>query len=143
MVADQGTLAVHNAGTGERGRELGHFGEYINRSPAVVDDTAYIGGDDGSFSAISLDNGTVEWRKDIQVTVDTGVTVGQTAVVAPVIDLSGLIAFEQDGGSRRWEYEIEGGFDTAASTPAVIVNGAIFYTNNESSGVVVLGEPSS
>lgn len=138
LVADGGTLAVHDPASGDRRRELGTFGDVLDAPPAVADGTAYVAGDDG-LVAVSVADGAVEWQADVQVTADTGVTVGREAVVAPVTDLPGVIAFERADGSRRWEHAIDG-FDAAASTPAVLADGAAFYASNESVGVVALGD---
>ncbi|WP_458209528.1 outer membrane protein assembly factor BamB family protein [Haladaptatus sp. NG-SE-30] len=139
LVADAGTLAVHDPATGERIRELGVFGENVDVPPAVADGTAYVAAGDGGLAAISIADGTVEWNNDVWVTVDTGLTVGNEAIVAPVTDLPGIVAFERSDGSRRWEHTIEG-FDAAASTPAVLADRAVFYASNESLGVVALGD---
>ncbi|MEF8830201.1 MAG: PQQ-binding-like beta-propeller repeat protein [Halobacteriales archaeon] len=138
VVSDAGTIAVHDPDDGTRRRELGDFGDRIDPPPAVADGTVYVPGDDG-LAAVSLADGTVEWSIDAKVTVDTGVTVAREAVVAPVTDLPGVVAFERADGSRRWEHRIEG-FDAAASTPAVPADGAVFYASNESIGVVALGD---
>ena len=142
LVADSGTLAVHDLADGERRRELGVFGNTMDVPPAVADGTAYIADWNGGLAAVSIADGTTEWRNNVQVTADTGVTVGKEAVVAPVTDLPGIIVFERSDGSRRWEHTIEG-FDAAASTPAVLADGAVFYASNESVGVVALGDLSS
>lgn len=139
LVADSGTLAVHDPANGERRRELGVFGNIMDVPPAVADGTAYVADWNGGLAAVSIADGTTEWRNDVQVTADTGVTVGAEAVVAPVTDLPGIIAFERSDGSRRWEHTIQG-FDAAASTPAVLADEAVFYASNESVGVVALGD---
>lgn len=138
VVCDGGTVAVHDPADGTRERELGEFGNRIEESPAVADGTAYLPSRDG-LAAVSLDDGTVEWRNDVTVTADTGVTVGRDAVVAPITDLPGVAAFERSDGSTRWEYTVEG-FDAAASTAGVLADGAVFFTSNESVGVVALGD---
>jgi outer membrane protein assembly factor BamB len=137
-VVDPGTLAVHDPATGERRRELGSFGERIDVAPAVADGTAYVGGDDG-LAAVSLADGTVEWSADVTVTAGTGRTVGRDAVVAPVTDGPGVVAFERSGGGRRWEYQIDG-FDAAANTSATLTENAAFVVTNDSTGVVALGD---
>lgn len=141
LVGDAGTLAVHDPADGTRLRTLGTFGEQIEATPAVADGTAYVasGESSGELLAVSVTDGTIEWRVEVQVTAGTGISVGEDAVVAPVTDLPGVAAFERGDGTRRWEHTIEG-FDAAASTPAVLADGAVFYASNESLGVVALGD---
>lgn len=138
VVCDGGVVTVHDPVDGTRERELGEFGSRIEEVPAVADGTAYLPSRDG-LAAVSLEDGTVEWRNDVRVTADTGVTIGREAVVAPITDLPGVAAFERSDGSRRWEYTIDG-FDAAASTVGVLADGAVFLTSNESVGVVALGD---
>lgn len=138
LVADAGTLALHDPAAGDRRRELGSFGEEIWTSPAVADGTAYVAGDDG-LVAVSLADGTVEWRADVTPYPDVGVTVGRDAVVAGDNDLPGVVAFERADGRRRWERQVDG-FDAVVSTPPVLADGAVFYGSNESLGIVALGD---
>lgn len=141
VVADAGTIALHDPADGTRLRTLAEFGEDLWEPPAVADGTAYVATTEspGELVAVSLADGTVEWRVDATVTVDTGVVVGREAVVTAVTDLPGLAAFERSDGTRRWEHTIEG-FDAAASTPPTLADGAVFYASNESLGVVALGD---
>lgn len=139
VVADAGTLALHDPADGTRVRDLGAFGNTVAVPPAIADGTAYVAAGDGGLAAVSLADGSIEWEVDVQVTVDTGITVGAEAVVAPLTDLPGVVAFERSDGSLRWEHPIEG-FDAYASTPAILADGAVFYASNESLGVVALGD---
>lgn len=144
VVADEGTLAVHEPADGERRYVLGDFGDRVAVPPAVADGTAYAASGNGGLAAVSMGDGTVEWRSDVRVTVDTGISVGADAVVVPVsdlpvADLPGVVAFERTDGSHRWERPIEG-FDSSVSTPVALADGAIFYSSNESVGVVALGD---
>lgn len=144
VVADAGTVALHDTSDGTRRRALGSFGERVAVPPAVSDGTVYVAAGNGGLAAVSLDDGTETWRNEVRVNIETGISVGIEAVVAPVsdlpeADLPGIAAFERTDGSPRWEHAIEG-FDAAASTPAVLADAAVFYTSNESIGVVALGD---
>lgn len=142
LVGDAGTLAVHNPTDGTRQRILGDFDHNIYPPPAVTGDTAFLASGEGVLHAISIADGSTRWRTDAHVTA--GITVGREAVVAPVrnlpeSDLPGIVAFELSNGFPRWEHPIEG-FDVVVSTPAVLADGAVFFTSNESIGVVALGD---
>lgn len=142
LVADEGTLAVHAREDGARRRTVADVGGGVRIPPAVDDGTAYVATGDDELAAVSLADGSVEWRRDHYVT--TGLAVGREAVVAPVEDLPeaglpGLVAFERPDGSVRWEKGIEG-FDARVSTPPTLADGAVFYASNESVGVVALGD---
>lgn len=144
VVADGGTLAVHDTADGARKRDLGTFGDWIDPPPAVADHTMYVPSTDGGLVAISVDDGSIDWRTDVRVTVGTGVTVGRDAIVAaattlPGDSLPGIVALERSDGSPRWTHTIDG-FDAAASTAPILADGAVFYASNESVGVVALGD---
>jgi outer membrane protein assembly factor BamB len=139
LVTDGGTLAVHDPAEGARRRDLGPFGDRIDVLPAVAGGTAFVAGGLGGLAAVALADGTVRWRRGTSVAADTGVAVGRDAVVAPVTDKPGVAAFDRADGATRWEHRIEG-FDAAASAPAALADDAVFYTSNESIGVVALGD---
>lgn len=144
LVADGGTLAVHDPADGTRRRPLGTFGDRIEEIPTIDDGTAFIASGEGALVAVSVADGSTEWRVDSRVTAGTGISVGREAVVAAVTDLpesslAGIAAFERSDGTTRWEHQIEG-FDAYASTVPVLAAGAVFYTSNESAGVVALGD---
>lgn len=144
LVGDAGTLAVHDPANGERLRTLGAFGDPIKEPPAAADGTVFVPDGAGELAAVSVADGTVVWRQDASVTVDTGIAIGAEAVVAAVTDapdasLPGVAAFERGDGSLRWHHGIEG-FDAAASTPPVLADGAVFHVSNDSTGVVALGD---
>lgn len=144
VVADSGTLALHDPADGTRLQELGSFGDRIPAMPAVADGTAYLGIEGSELLAVSLSDGTVEWRVDAGVTGDAAIAVGENAVVAAVESLpeatgAGVVALDRDGGDVLWEYEI-GGFDPTPTTPPVLADGAVFFASNASSGVVALGD---
>jgi outer membrane protein assembly factor BamB len=144
LVADGGTLAVHDPGDGSRRRELGSYGERIPERPAVADGTAFVVSYSGDLVAVGLADGTERWRAEVSVDTDAGPSVGAEAVVVgaydlPTESLGGVVALERTDGSARWEHEIEG-FDVTVSTPPTLADGAVFYASNESLGVVALGD---
>ncbi|WP_255195894.1 PQQ-binding-like beta-propeller repeat protein [Halorarius litoreus] len=112
-------------------------GRILNAPPAVADGTVYTPGD--GVVALSLADGTEQWRADGSVTVDTGVAVGRDAVVTVFTDVPGVVALDRTDGSVRWRHQIDG-FDVAVTTPPAIADGAVFYTSNESLGLVALGD---
>lgn len=61
-----------------------------------------------------------------------------SATNLPAATLAGIVAYELTDATVRWEREI-GGFDTYPSTPPVLADSPVFYVNNESSGVVAVG----
>lgn len=143
LVADSGTLAIHNREDGARLRELGTFGDRIHPSPVVADRRAFVPAD-GDIVAVSVADGSREWRTNVPVTAGSGVTVGRDAVVAAVTNLprekhAGIAAFERADGTTRWTHEIEG-FHAAASAAPVLADGAVFYASNERFGIVALGD---
>lgn len=144
LVGDAGTLAVHDPADGTRTRTLGAFGDAIPIPPVVDDGHVFVTASDGSLAAVSLADGETDWEREIGVVADTGVAVGQDAVVAAVRNLpegslAGVAAYERDDGTPRWEFEIDG-FDAAPTTPPVLADGATFFTSNEHDGVVALGD---
>ena len=144
LVADGGTLALHDPGTGDRIRSLGTFGDRIPEAPAVADGTAFVASSDGELVAVETADGTERWRRDVGVVAGTGISVGREAVVAsvrtlPAGSLSGIAAYERADGTPRWGHQIEG-FDAAPSTAPVLAEDAAFYVSNESRGVVALGD---
>ncbi len=144
LVADGGTLAVHDPASGERRRELGGFGNRIRERLAVADGTAFVVTADNALAAVEVADGTERWRADVSVDTDAGPSVGRDAVVVgakdlPTESLGGVLALSRADGTPRWEHEIEG-FDVTVSTPPTLADGAVFYTSNESRGVVALGD---
>lgn len=144
LVGDAGTLAVHDPTDGTRTGTLGEFGDAIPVPPVVDDGQVFVTGSDGSLAAVSLADGELGWERDVGVVSDTGVAVGDDAVVAAVRNLpegslAGIAAYERDDGTPRWEFEIEG-FDAFPTTPPVLADGAVFIASNEHQGVVALGD---
>ena len=142
LVADEGTLAVHEREDGTRLRSLESFGDRINQPPAVKDGVAFVGIDSQEIAAVSLGDGESIWRRSggtyrgISAGRDAVVTSGETL---PNEALAGLAAFDQSDGSVLWEHQVEG-FDAFPSTAPVLVDGAVHFSSNQSSGIVALGD---
>lgn len=142
LVADEGTLAIHDREDGTRLRSLGSFGDRINQPPAVRDGVAFVGIDSRELAAVSLNDGSTIWQRS--GSAYQGISAGRDAVVTageslPNGSLAGLAAFDGSDGSVLWEHQIEG-FDAFPSTAPVLADGAVYYASNESSGVVALGD---
>jgi outer membrane protein assembly factor BamB len=144
LVGDDGTLAVHDPADGSRERTLGTFGNRVRERLAVADGTAYVVSDDSDLVAVDVADGTETWRADVSVMADAAPSVGAETVVVgardlPEDSLGGILALDRSDGSPRWGHEIEG-FDVAVSAPPVVADGAVYYSSNESIGVVALGD---
>jgi outer membrane protein assembly factor BamB len=142
LVPDQGTLAVYDPAEGTRVRSLGNFGDQISESPAVADGVAFVGSQTQEITAMSIDDGSVFWQRSGNAS--RGISVGRETVVIsgeslPEASLAGLAALDRSDGSIHWEHQIEG-FDAFPSTAPVLVDDAVYYTSNASSGVVALGD---
>lgn len=142
LVADEGTLAVHDKTDGLRQRSLASFGDRINQPPALRDGVVYVGIDSQEIVALSLEDGSIQWRRE--GSAYRGISAGRERVVTsgeslPTKTLAGLAAFDRSDGSVLWEHQIEG-FDAFPSTAPVLAEGAVYYSSNDSSGVVALGD---
>lgn len=144
VVAANGALTVHDAGTGKRLQTLDSY----NREAygiALADGIAYWLTSE-SLAAISIEDGTEEWRLEAQG-CQKGLCVGQDNIVAPVqyeeFELETtwptIAAFDRETGGVRWYYHIDG-FDVVFTTPPVLVAGAVYFTANTIDGVGVLGD---
>lgn len=142
LVTDRGTLAVYDPDDGTRSRSLGSFAEQFDQPPAVADGVAFVESSGGEIVALSIEDGSTLWRRS--GSGSRGMSVGrETVVVAgeqlPEASLAGLAALDRSDGTVQWEHQIEG-FDAFPSTGPVLADGAVYYTSNESSGVVALGD---
>lgn len=136
-------LAVHDPTDGRRLRTLAAVDGRVRVAPAVADGTAYVATGQ-ALTAVSLDDGSREWRAEVSVATDTGVAVGGETVVAATTEVPdgsapGVVALDRSNGTTRWTHPIEG-FDVVVSTPPTVADGAVFYASNESTGVVALGD---
>lgn len=142
LVADQGTLAVHDPADGTRLRSLGTFGDRLGTPPAVSDGLAFLGTRSQEIVALSIDDGEMVWQQS--GSAYRGISVGRESIVIsgeslPEASLAGLAALDRSTGDVHWEHQIEG-FDAFPSTAPVLADGAVYYTSNASSGVVALGD---
>lgn len=144
LVSDDGTLTIHNPTDGSRKRTVGTFGDQVNERLAVADGITYVVSDYNDLIAVNLADGTEMWRADVSVIASAGPSVGAETVVVgarklPEASLGGILALDRSDGSSRWGHEIEG-FDIAVSAPPVVADGAVYYSSNESIGIVALGD---
>lgn len=142
LVADDGTLAVHDKTDGTRRRALESFEDQIDQPPAVTDGIAFVGSNSQEIVAVSLDDGSLIWQRS--ASAYQGMSAGRNTIVTageslPNESLAGLAAFDQSDGSVLWEHPIEG-FDAFPSTAPVLADGAVYYSSNASDGVVALGD---
>ena len=88
-------------------------------TPAVADDTLYLGGYDAVLYALSLE-GDVKWRERVAGPIVGGPTVVDNLVLVGSGDEDStegnLYAFETEGGFQQWRFRTEG---KVWSTPAV------------------------
>ncbi|AEH38698.1 outer membrane protein assembly factor BamB family protein [Halopiger xanaduensis] len=144
VVAADGELAVRDVDTGERLRSLDNYDREAY-AVAIADGTAYWLTFE-TLAAISLEDGTVEWRLDAEGCQE-GLCVGQDTIVAPVeyeeFDLETtwptIAAFDRETGDVRWYYHIDG-FDVSFTTPPVLVEGAVYFAANTIDAVGALGD---
>ena len=144
VIAANGELTVHDADTGERLRRLDSYDREAY-GVALSDGTAYWLTSE-SLAAISVEDGTEEWRLDAQGCQE-GLCVGQDTIVAPVnydeFDLETswptIAAFDRETGDVRWYYHIDG-FDVMFTTPPVLIDGAGYFAANTVNAVGALGD---
>jgi len=76
-------------------------GSSFYSSPAVVDDTVYIGNDDGNIYALNADDGTEEWR----YTTGLNIIESSPAVVGGTVYIgsrdSNIYALNADDGTEK------------------------------------------
>ena len=87
----------------------------VASSPAVVDGTVYVGGDDGSLRALRADTGAQVWRYRTDSRIRSSPAVAGDTVVVGGTDQS-VHAVDADTGDPRWTYDT--GF-WVLSSPAV------------------------
>lgn len=92
----------------------------MKSSPAVVDGTVYVGGPDGYVVALSVDDGTEQWRVDTKGRVDTSpAVVNETVYVG---NSAGYIyALDAAEGTEQWSFDT--GYAHTGS-PSVILGSA-------------------
>lgn len=81
----------------------GNTGIRVTTSPAVVDGTAYVTGEDGRIHALSTGDGSNEWTADLGSTANNSPAVVDGVVYVTATSTTGeLYAFDADDGSERW-----------------------------------------
>ena len=90
-------------------------------TPAIADDTAYVGDHSAYVYAVDVNDGTVEWRADRPAALSASPAVADGRVF--VADNDGtLAALSTTDGTAEWDVDLRGGSvdgDTLASSPAV------------------------
>ncbi len=82
-------------------------GDEVKSSPAIVDDTVYIGSADANMYAISLRDGQQIWKYKTSDAIEAAPCVIDGSVYVGCSD--GLLyALHAQSGSFRWKYETEG-----------------------------------
>ncbi len=95
----------------------------ISRSGVTIDGaTAFVGDQDGTVYAVSLDDGTITWSGTVDGRVDTPLAAsqGQVYAVARNIDTPqiSIAAFDAATGERAWPAVAVQASSTAGSAPA-------------------------
>jgi outer membrane protein assembly factor BamB len=101
----------------------------VSTTPVTIDaGTAFVGDADGNVTALSLDDGSIEWSFDVGGRFDTALAASDGAVVAvaPTEERGTVAITAIDGasGEQRWSQPFRLG-SAAASSPA-IADGTIF-----------------
>src|SRR4051794_19643807 len=114
--------------------------DVVTATPAVVDDTVYVGDWSGRFYALSRADGRPRWTYDTEV--HANVYAGQIVSSAAVADVDGeqlvffgggkvLYALGADDGRLRWRHELHPGGDrtdpTEIETSPVVVDGMVIF----------------
>lgn len=100
----------------------------VDGAPAIVDDTAYVGTDDGRLYAIDADSGDPEWDVEFPSVVRPPAVVdGTVYAVVRREEGAGLAAIDADSGSREWTR----GYDADGLGPPAIAGGAIFVAGSD------------
>lgn len=109
-------------------------GGQISASPTVIDDTVYIGNNNGSLYALHASTGQIQWKAHVPnplmsaplvygdvVIVGEGDPTSRTSLPSEPMSVgagpSALIAFDRSSGSIRWQLPLTG---SAMPTPAII-----------------------
>ena len=95
----------------------------VSRSGVTIDGTsAFVGDQDGTVYAVSLDDGEVTWSQEMAGRVDSAVAVADGRVVAVARDTDGaqvlLAAFDEATGERAWPALTIQANSTAGSSPS-------------------------
>ena len=92
-------------------------------TPAVADDTVYIGSSSGTLFALEESSGTLRWQFKADSSLTTSPSVsGKTVFVG---DEDGILyAIDTLSGQLEWKFSVDG---SLSSTP-VIANGNLYLT---------------
>jgi outer membrane protein assembly factor BamB len=103
----------------------------ISRSGVTIDGTnAFVGDQDGTVYAVSLESGAITWSTEMQGLVDSAVAVadGQVVAVARNIDPAQFVvaAFDEATGERAWPSLAIEANSTAGTAPSA-GGGSLFF----------------
>jgi outer membrane protein assembly factor BamB len=96
----------------------------VGSSPAVVDNTLYVGSDDSRCYALAANSGAVEWSAQTDGLVRSSPAVDDEAVYAGSIEGT-LYAFDRTDGTERWTFDTGG---TVQWAPA-LSDGTLYLGN--------------
>ena len=127
-----------------------HTNGYIFSTPAIVNDTAYVGSTDGNLYAVNLATGTQRWKFATQARVTSSPAVTNGMVYFTSFD-SNLYAVDATTGKLAWKFKTAGErrfigthlhgaepageampdpFDFYLSSP-VVWNGAVYFGSGD------------
>jgi outer membrane protein assembly factor BamB len=147
LVVDAGSLAVHDAESGDRRREipLGEIDSTATVTVAADGGTAFVATREGLL-AVDIDAETTRQLHDGTVYSD-GISVGAETVVAMVEGSESaaegsvtVTAFNRTTGDARWNCVTEGFH--ALTIPPILVDGAVFFATSRLNGLAALGDVS-
>ncbi len=90
-------------------------GGAVRSSPSVAGERVYVGSDDGSVYAVSLEDGSVIWRHETDDRVRSSPSVSEDAVYVGSDD-GYVYAFDAEDGELLWRHETD---HVVRSSPAV------------------------
>lgn len=148
LVVDAGSLAVHDANSGDRRRSisLGEIDSTATVTVAADGGTAFVATREGLL-AVDIDAGTTRRLHDGTVYSD-GVSVGAETVVAMVEGSESaaadgsvtITAFDRNTADARWNYVTQGFH--ALTIPPILVDGAVFFATSRLNALAALGDVS-
>lgn len=107
------------------------YGTPVASRPAVVDGVVYVGTHGGSLYAFDAADGTIQWRQDQQVTLDSQPIVEQGAVVVASYD--GVTSYDAADGGHRWTVAPPGEVGEVESD-VVVDGGRVFFSAQNQPG---------
>jgi outer membrane protein assembly factor BamB/serine/threonine protein kinase len=99
----------------------------VKSSPAVVDDTVYVGSTDNRVYALDATDGTVQWGSPTDDSVFSSPAVVDDTVYVGSTDGS-VYALDTVDGSIRWTFETDDGvsFDSSVHSSPAVVNDTLY-----------------